>query len=111
MAGGGVAVLARYAISRHAVERALERYGIVIDAEQGAEIARRCGEKRGAVLLSRWGDSERYLVRLGEVIVVAAYNRASGVVVSILPKGAAVARECKKRRRAAIRRRRQPKKV
>lgn len=111
VAGSGAAVLVRYAISRHARERARERYGISISAEAGAEIARRCAERRGAALLSRWGNSERYLVRLGEVIVVAAYNRESGVVVSILPQGAAVSRECRKRRREGIRRRRQSKKV
>lgn len=72
----------------HAIERALERYGLTITISQIKEMARNIREG-GGVLLRRahaLGAHDRYLVRHGDRDVIVVYSAMSHQIVTILPR-------------------------
>ena len=83
--------------SKHAVERALTRYGITAPAEAWRALLLDIldaaeGATGSAVLLRREAAGvERWLARLGETPVIAVYNPERALIMTVLPQGARAA--------------------
>lgn len=74
-------------MSVHVRQRALERYGLDLSHGDVAMLGGAARERRGVLLCARSLDGcERWLLQLRGVALVAVYSRASGNVVTVLPR-------------------------
>lgn len=86
----GNAVGATMPFTRHAAERAAERYGLVPSvAEWGQAILditdTVLGLRSGAVLLARKGMMERWLVNIGGAAMIAIYDPSQAAIITVQP--------------------------
>lgn len=76
--------------TRHAAERAAERYGVVPSVEEWGQAILDItdtvlGLRSGAILLARKGAMERWLVRIGGAAMIAIYDPSQAAIITVQP--------------------------